>query len=180
MWLSFTKFLLGSFAIGILSISISSSLKRKELEILALEKETAQLKMFMSVADRPPAERRAFALYFSTIARDEESKEAWREYLKLAEEDIAAQEADREAMVEAVRGGSGALAETIREVRKRNPELADKLDRQIADLFQGTGAEGVGVARTAWQMYRSNPELATNLIEDVLGSSESSAAEENP
>lgn len=138
MWIGLLKFILGTVVVGLVSLLVSSGLKEKELEMLALEKETKQLEMFMSLALRPPEERRAFALYFSTLARDEKLKAAWNAYLSIAEAEIEQAEVRKKQQLQE----AGAVAAGVAAVVNSDLQQDNSLLRRIWSEAAGQSKQG--------------------------------------
>jgi len=144
MWLGMTKFVLGTVVVGLISLAVSTSLKQRELQMMALEKENKQLEMFMSLAIRPPEERRAFALYFSTLARDEKLKEAWQSYLAIAEAEIRLAEVRKREQLER----AGATAEDVAKAVAADLKSDDSLLRKMWQDAVSRGQESKSSSST--------------------------------
>lgn len=82
IWLGFAKFLLGTFALGLVSTLINSAIQERELEL----KEQEQIGEFLQHAlDQDVGVRKRFAQYFATVTRSEVLRTRWQEYSDLVE-----------------------------------------------------------------------------------------------
>ncbi len=76
-WLSFFKFLLGSFVLGGITLVIDSNLKERQIE----NEETQLIGQYVTYAlTKDVADRKRFSEYFSTVVRSEKNRERWRKY----------------------------------------------------------------------------------------------------
>jgi len=100
IWLGFTKFLLGTFALGLVSILINYGIQGRQIKIneqirnsqIRL-KETAQenenLSKYIDLAlDKDLTKRRDFAKYFASVSKTEDAKLRWNSYVVFVEEEI--------------------------------------------------------------------------------------------
>lgn len=100
IWIGFTKFLLGTFALGLVSIWINYGIQDRQIKIneqirnseITL-KETAQenenLSKYISLAlDKDLTRRRDFAKYFASVSKTEDAKVRWQSYVKFVENEI--------------------------------------------------------------------------------------------
>ncbi len=80
IWLGFTKFLLGTFALGLVTTLLSDDLKRKEIEL----KEQNQMGGYLEHAlQEDVGVRYRFSQYFSKVTRSKELRERWEEYYEV-------------------------------------------------------------------------------------------------
>ena len=80
LWLSFIKFVLGSFVIGLIALVIKASFQEREIEI----KEQQQIGKFLDHAlQQDIGVRRRFAQYFSKVTRSTEARSRWEEYYEV-------------------------------------------------------------------------------------------------
>ena len=91
VWLGFAKFLLGTFALGLVSTLINSAIQQRELEL----KEQEQIGQFLEHAlNQDVGVRKRFAQYFATVTRSEVLRGRWQEYSQLV--DIEFQQTEKE------------------------------------------------------------------------------------
>jgi Family of unknown function (DUF5675) len=82
IWLGFGKFLLGTFAIGLVTTLVNSAIQEREVEI----KEQEQVGHFLQHAlQEDVGVRRRFAQYFATVTRSDQLRKGWASYFKLIE-----------------------------------------------------------------------------------------------
>lgn len=134
LWFDFAKFFLGTFTVGLISLLVTSNLKEKEVAMLALEKEHLELKMFMSVAAMPLEQKRAFSIYFSTVARDAQLRRVWADYRRLVETEIATELEARKQKRIAIAGAIRGMYTGLQKVFKENPPLRQR----FFDYLQAT------------------------------------------
>lgn len=80
IWLNFSKFLLGTFALGLVTAFLSNDIKMKEIEL----KEQNQIGSFLEHAlQEDVGVRYRFSQYFSKVTRSKELRERWEEYYKI-------------------------------------------------------------------------------------------------
>lgn len=83
-WIDFAKFLLGTFAIGIVTIVINYQIQNRELELKELDK----LGNYVDHAlEENVGVRRRFSQYFATVTRSGTLRERWKEYNSLVEKE---------------------------------------------------------------------------------------------
>ena len=83
----FLKFLLGTFAISVLSLFINWQIQEKKLQFEIQTKESDYIAQFLEHGlDKELENRRDFAAYFVRLSPSEESRERWKLYSKYVEE----------------------------------------------------------------------------------------------
>ena len=69
IWLGFTKFLLGTFALGLFSILINLQIRSSEITLKETSQENENLSKYISLAlDKDLTRRRDFAKYFASVS----------------------------------------------------------------------------------------------------------------
>jgi chromosome segregation ATPase len=93
----FLKFLLGTFAISLLSLGINWQIQEKKLQFEIQTKESDYIAQFLERGlDKELENRRDFAAYFVRLSPSEEARDRWRNYLEFVEELLRkAKEAER-------------------------------------------------------------------------------------
>ncbi|MBI2423246.1 MAG: hypothetical protein HYV27_10485 [Candidatus Hydrogenedentes bacterium] len=126
--LSFVKFFLGTFVIGLLGVLTKNGIEEHALNI----KEQENVGEFVRYAlDKSAANRKLFAQYFATVSTDEQTRERWNKYLTIAQLEIA----DYEALV---KEKETALTALNVEILRSRQELAgskaqlDDLEKEIS------------------------------------------------
>lgn len=80
IWLGFARFILGAFALGLVTTLINCEIQERDIEL----KEQDQVGQFLEHAlQKDVGIRRRFAQYFSTVTRSHELRKRWEEYNKL-------------------------------------------------------------------------------------------------
>lgn len=94
---SFLKFLLGTFAISVLSLVINWQIQEKKLQFEIQTKESDYIAQFLEHGlDKELENRRDFAAYFVRLSPSEEARDRWKLYLEFVEDLIGkAKEAER-------------------------------------------------------------------------------------
>ncbi|GAB6910181.1 hypothetical protein JCM12296A_60390 [Desulfosarcina cetonica] len=144
----FLKFLLGTFAISILSLVINWQIQEKRLQFEIQTKESDYIAQFLERGLYKELEkRRDFAAYFVRLSPSEESRRRWRNYLEFvegllkeareAEKIIAEKDAELKVAAEKVafaqQQAEEARAEIIRlSTSGSNNENVDNLKSQLA------------------------------------------------
>lgn len=102
IWLGFAKFLLGTFALGLVSIwinygiqdrqiKINDKIRSSEIKLKETAQENENLSKYISLAlDKDLTRRRDFAKYFASVSKTKEkdAKLNWHSYVKFIEEEI--------------------------------------------------------------------------------------------
>jgi hypothetical protein len=84
IWIGFTKFLLGTFALGLVTTLINSAIQTREVEL----KEQEQVGQFLQHALKEDVGiRRRFAQYFSTVTRSDKLREGWVRYSAMVDQE---------------------------------------------------------------------------------------------
>lgn len=93
----FLKFLLGTFAISLLSLAINWQIQEKKLQFEIQTKESDYIAQFLERGlDKELEKRRDFAAYFVRLSPSEEARGRWKSYLEFVEELLRkAKEAER-------------------------------------------------------------------------------------
>jgi hypothetical protein len=149
IWLSFLKFLLGTVALGLVTVFVNSEIQKQRLEFEIRSKENDFVAQFISHAlDDNLEKRRGFAEYFVRLAPTEASRARWMEYrdyaqalveeaqIKAAEiEEKERELASLQMAAGSVQGSSGATgtAETP-DLGKKISELESALARMRREL----------------------------------------------
>ena len=108
LWLGFSKFLLGTVAVGLVSIWINSGIETRQMELKEME-ETGR---FVDYAlQENVGVRMRFAQYFSTVIRSDELRERWGEYSELVEKEFLATQQQEAELAEVIKRGDIAAAE---------------------------------------------------------------------
>ena len=77
IWLGFTKFILGTFVLGLVTAFINNEIQSREIEL----KEIEQLGKFIDHAlTEDVGVRKRFAHYFAKVTRSDRLRERWQEY----------------------------------------------------------------------------------------------------
>jgi len=85
IWLSFTKFILGSFVLGATGILINSEFQSRELSL----KEQEHLATFTKLAlHEDVGVRRKLAQYFATVTQSDKLRSGWERYEKIVSEEF--------------------------------------------------------------------------------------------
>ncbi len=100
IWIGFTKFLLGTFALGLVSIlinygiqdrqiKINEQIRNSEIKLKETAQENENLSKYISLAlDKDLTRRRDFAKYFASVSKTEDAKVRWKSYVKFVENEI--------------------------------------------------------------------------------------------
>ena len=81
IWLNFVKFLLGTVALGVVTLLINSEIQTQRLEFEIKSKENDFIAQFVDNAlDENLEKRRDFAEYFVRLTPTQESKKRWEGY----------------------------------------------------------------------------------------------------
>lgn len=116
-WLSFAKFFLGTFAIGLITLIANHQIQERELEI----KEQEAIGHFLEQAlIKDVAFRRRFAQYFASVTRSDDLRARWKSYLDVVEveykdtqDKLAKAEQDVQEAVKNPTATEGALATAL-------------------------------------------------------------------
>ncbi len=94
---SFLKFLLGTFVVSVLSLTINWQIQEKKLQFEIQSKESDYIAQFLQHGlDKELEKRRDFAAYFVRLSPSEEARVRWKGYLDFVEDLITrAREAER-------------------------------------------------------------------------------------
>jgi len=85
IWIGFAKFLLGTFALGLVTTLINSAIQTREVEL----KEQDQVGQFLQHALKEDVGiRRRFAQYFSTVTRSDHLRKGWVRYSEMVEKEF--------------------------------------------------------------------------------------------
>jgi len=85
IWLSFTKFFLGTFCIGVITIYVNNDIQEKEVALMEME----QLGKFIDHAiTKDEGTRLRFAQYFASVTRSPELKKGWADYSAIVQAEI--------------------------------------------------------------------------------------------
>ncbi len=79
-WLSFVKFFLGTFLIGLIAAWVDSNIKNREMELQEIE---SIGKFIEHALTEEVGSRKRFAEYFAYVSRSEDARDRWKDYLKL-------------------------------------------------------------------------------------------------
>lgn len=94
-WLGFAKFLLGTFALGLVTTLINNAIQKREVEL----KEQEQVGQFLQHAlHEDVGVRRRFAQYFSTVTRSDELRKGWTAYYGVVEQEYEEARAEKEKL----------------------------------------------------------------------------------
>lgn len=156
IWLTFVKFLLGTFVLGLVSTIINGQFQKREIEL----KEQEQVGEFLDHAlQEDVGVRRRFAQYFATVTRSSELRERWTEYYKLVNVEYQKIEKEKQALEEqAAKADSLSLKERERlstriseleqalspRTSKADTDLPIRVYLQIAKESQRQRAEEIG------------------------------------
>ena len=107
LWLDFSKFLLGTVVVGLVSLWINSGIETRQVEL----KEMEEIGRFVEYAlEENVGVRMRFAQYFSTVVRSEELRERWEAYSELVETEFTETQEQEVALDEAIERGDYAGA----------------------------------------------------------------------
>ena len=107
LWLDFSKFLLGTVVVGLVSLWINSGIETRQVEL----KEMEEIGRFVEYAlEENVGVRMRFAQYFSTVVRSEELRERWEAYSELVETEFTETQEQAVALDEAIERGDYAGA----------------------------------------------------------------------
>ena len=107
LWLDFSKFLLGTVVVGLVSLWINSGIETRQVEL----KEMEEIGRFVEYAlEENVGVRMRFAQYFSTVVRSEELRERWEAYSELVEMEFTETQEQEVALDEAIERGDYARA----------------------------------------------------------------------
>jgi hypothetical protein len=95
-WLSFWKFFLGTFVLGMVSFLINSSIQNREIEI----KEQEHIAKYIEHAiEDDIGIRLRFAQYFGYVTRSETLRERWKEYLKVVQAEYDRNQLEKDRLI---------------------------------------------------------------------------------
>jgi hypothetical protein len=85
-WLSFAKFLLGTFALGLITLLVNHQIQERELEM----KEQEEMGHFLGQAlTEEVGVRRRLAQYFASVTRSEAMRTRWQAYLTIVDKEYS-------------------------------------------------------------------------------------------
>ena len=156
LWLSFGKFFLSTFIIGLITVIVNYQIQNREVdlknkEILLKDKEAEFSEMerlgeFVTHAlSENIAVRRRFSQYFATVTRSPELRERWKEYALLVENEYRETESRKTELEElkiklqnAMKSGesvSDELEKVKTELEKTKAELEVKPEKNLKGNF---------------------------------------------
>ncbi len=126
------KFILGTFALGLVTTLINSHIQSREIEL----KEQDQLGQFVAHAlQEDVGVRLRFAQYFSTVTRSDALRQRWKEYLILVQKEFDRTEEEKQKLEMAV-------SKEDLDAKER-----EKLFTRIAELEQALSPKQMSLAR---------------------------------
>jgi hypothetical protein len=95
-WLSFCKFFLGTFVLGLLTFVVNRDIQNREIEI----KEQEHIAKYIEHAIQDDVGMRLrFAQYFTHVTRFETLKERWSDYLKVVQAEYDKDEQEKNRLI---------------------------------------------------------------------------------
>ncbi len=128
LWLSFLKFLLGSFAVSVVTIVANHQIQERELAM----KEQDNMAHFLDQAlTQDVGLRRRFAQYFANVTRSDDLRARWESYLKVVEIEYGD---TQEQLAKAEREVSAAIQTTARVSGDSDVSPSLILDQKVAKV----------------------------------------------
>lgn len=159
LWISLIKFLIGTVALGIISLYINHEIQIREVEVREFE----ALGQFIEHAlQENVGVRRRFAHYFSTVTQSDRLRERWVEYYKEVDKEYQAVVRRKEELEEAIRRGEDSKNERII-LAKLTTEL--EVDRMALAPWKAARGDYLEVRRSANLL--STPNSKSEVIAKV-------------
>lgn len=127
IWLNFTKFLLGSCALGFVTLIVNSAIQDREISL----KEQEHLATFTQEALKENVgPRRLLAQYFAAVTQSEDLREGWIRYLNIVEKEYQYTENRKIEKDQEV----AKLEETLEEIREKFSIQGEEQNKNIRQL----------------------------------------------
>jgi hypothetical protein len=127
-WLSFAKFLLGTFALGLVTLLVNHQIQERELEM----KEQDEMAHFLNQAlTEQVGVRRRLAQYFASVTRSDALRARWQAYLTIVEKEYSQ---TQDALKSAVLDVQKTLTSTLPTSDSARVPASFLLDRKIAEV----------------------------------------------
>jgi hypothetical protein len=127
-WLSFGKFFLGTFLIGLVAAWVDSTIKDREMEL----QETESIGKFIQHAlTEEVGSRRRFAEYFANVSRSVEARNRWNAYLAMIKKEYdstVGKHVELSKQVERVKEEEVKAIEKIRKSNRSEPDTRKMIE----------------------------------------------------
>ena len=126
IWMNFTKFLLGTFALGLVATILNNEIQDREIELKELE----QLGQFIDYAlTEDVGVRKRFAQYFSKVTRSDKLRERWSDYHSIVDQEYQHTISEKENIKEKL-----AVPELPKQQRIMLEEQVFQLDKTLSPV----------------------------------------------
>jgi hypothetical protein len=133
-WLSFAKFLLGSFALGLITLLVNHQIQERELEM----KEQEEMGHFLNQAlTEQVGVRRRLAQYFASVTRSDALRTRWQAYLTIVEQEYSQ---TQDALKSAELDVQKTLTTTVPVGESTGGAASLLLDRKLAEVDELSAA----------------------------------------
>lgn len=162
----FLKFLLGTFAISVLSLVINWQIQEKKLQFEIQTKESDYIAQFLEHGlDKELENRRDFAAYFVRLSPSEEARDRWKRYLDFVE-DLIGKARDAERIISEKDAELKIAAEKVALAQQQAEEARAKLIKLSAS---SSSRENIEQLEEQLSQSSKEAEVSRKLLQQIQG-----------